>query len=110
MEDELIKNIIDILVSEESSDEGWGGTHKGISPESYDDVAQAILTLIRNNQSEAFGNGYEAGHKVGRAEIEKELMAELRDPCGTIWEHAKRVQDENDRLKQQLKEVEDGKT
>ena len=28
-------------------------------------------------------------------------MAELRDPNGTIWEHAKRLQDENDRLKKE---------
>jgi len=66
------------------------------------ELAQAILTLIRKREEQA--------RKAGRSEIEKELMAELRDPCGTIWEHAKRLQDENDRLKQQLAEVEDGKT
>jgi len=35
----------------------------------------------------------------------EELMAELRDPNGTIWEHAKRLQEENDLLKVQLKDL-----
>ena len=43
--------------------------------------------------------------KRGRATIEKELMAELRDPNGTIWEHAKRLQDENDALKSDRRRV-----
>jgi hypothetical protein len=38
-------------------------------------------------------------YQEGRKEIEKELMCELRDPCGTIWEHAKKQQDKMDSMK-----------
>ena len=31
--------------------------------------------------------------------LNHELMCELRDPCGTIWEHAKKQQDKMDELK-----------
>ena len=37
------------------------------------------------------------GHTLGRKEIEKELMCELRDPNGTIWEHAKYLQEKADK-------------
>ena len=33
---------------------------------------------------------------------ERALMCELRDPNGTIWEHAKILQDQVDELKRQL--------
>lgn len=46
---------------------------------------------------EALDEAYQLGHKEGRHEIEKELMAELRDPNGTIWEHAKYLQDKCDK-------------
>ena len=31
--------------------------------------------------------------------LNHELMCELRDPCGTIWEHAKKQQDKMDEMK-----------
>jgi hypothetical protein len=32
----------------------------------------------------------------------KDYGFELRDPCGTIWDHAKRLQQENERLTSEL--------
>lgn len=49
------------------------------------DIISYILSLLAKQHEESF--------KAGRKEIEKELMCELRDPCGTIWEHAKMLQD-----------------
>lgn len=37
--------------------------------------------------------------------LKKELEAELRDPYGTIWEYAKKLQDENDGLRKQLNRI-----
>mgnify|MGYP001482834893 CR=1 FL=1 len=34
--------------------------------------------------------------------LNKELLCELRDPCGTIWEHATKLQKENDELQNRL--------
>lgn len=33
--------------------------------------------------------------------LDKELMCELRDPNGTIWDHAKNLQDERDKFKEE---------
>jgi len=38
-------------------------------------------------------------------ELDNDLKAELRDPNGTIWEHAKRLQDECDRLNKGVKRI-----
>jgi len=35
--------------------------------------------------------------------LDKELMCELRDPNGTIWEHAKNLQDQLDELRSRVK-------
>jgi hypothetical protein len=35
--------------------------------------------------------------------LEAELMAEIRDPCGTIWEHTKKLQNEIDMHKASYK-------
>ena len=32
-------------------------------------------------------------------DLDRALACELRDPCGTIWEHAKKLQDNNDALR-----------
>lgn len=73
--------------------------------------AQAVIDKVFNEQDirkacqphntfvEYLANAIRRAEKRGRDTIEKELMAELRDPNGTIWEHAKRLQDENDALK-----------
>jgi len=96
MEDEL--NILKDILYKYALVEVPSMENEAYIPESnFEEIAKALLTLIRKREEQA--------HKEGRAEIEKELMAELRDPCGTIWEHAKRLQDENDRLKQQLEEA-----
>jgi chaperonin cofactor prefoldin len=34
--------------------------------------------------------------------LDKELMCELRDPNGTIWEHAKNLQDQLDELRSRV--------
>jgi hypothetical protein len=34
----------------------------------------------------------------------KDLGCELRDPNGTIWDHAKKLQEENERLREALRE------
>ena len=59
--------------------------------------------------------GYESNtllvlDKLAKAEanilqIHKDLGYELRDPCGTIWEHADKVQKENAELKAKLEEM-----
>jgi chromosome segregation ATPase len=36
-----------------------------------------------------------AAHKA-YTDLDRALMCELRDPCGTIWEHAKKLQDQLD--------------
>ena len=54
---------------------------------------------------ELIASALRLAEKRGRATIEKELMCELRDPNGTIWEHAKRLQDENDALKSDRRRV-----
>ena len=38
-------------------------------------------------------------------DLNRSVMCELRDPYGTIWEHAKRIQDENDNLKKEIIEI-----
>lgn len=38
-------------------------------------------------------------------ELNKSLMVELRDPSGTIWEHAKALQKERDELSKQYHEL-----
>ena len=42
--------------------------------------------------------------KAKLAQVHKDLGCELLDPNGTIWEHAAKVQKENDELKRQLAE------
>jgi hypothetical protein len=37
----------------------------------------------------------------------KDLGCEQMDPNGTIWDHAKKLQAENDRLKRELSDLED---
>ena len=48
--------------------------------------------------------------KLAKAEanilqIHKDLGCELSDPCGTIWQHADKVQNENAALKAKLEEM-----
>lgn len=40
--------------------------------------------------------------------LNRELCAELRDPNGTIWEHAERLQKENDELKSRIAAIPNG--
>lgn len=56
--------------------------------------------------SEAFKSHGKSCYERGRKTIEKELMCELRDPNGTIWECATTLQKENDRLKERVAELE----
>jgi hypothetical protein len=61
------------------------------------------------NELEAY-NAMTADRDHWKARFKKldtALMCELRDPCGTIWEHAKRLQDDNDRYKAELQNIAD---
>jgi len=68
---------------------------------SYDDS----VVLLQDKIATALKQVSEQAEKRGRETIEKELMCELRDPCGTIWEHAKKLQDERDSLKKEVKQA-----
>jgi len=59
-----------------------------------EDFMEADISKIAQSLQEA--------HSAGRKEIEKELMAELRDPNGTIWEYAKKQQDRDGNAKIKL--------
>lgn len=78
----------------------------------YTEEAKGLLTALgykvftiedKNIVSEALRKAEERGRKT----IEKELMAELRDPCGTIWERAKKLQDKYDALVIEVKKSEE---
>lgn len=45
--------------------------------------------------------------KVARAllRVDAEYGCEVRDPCGTIWEHAKRVEEERDKHKKAVESM-----
>lgn len=67
--------------------------------EDYSDRISLVIEFCRNFEQEL--NDWKKKYR----ELDKSLMCELRDPCGTIWEHAKKLQDENDAFKKELAEA-----
>jgi polyhydroxyalkanoate synthesis regulator phasin len=72
----------------------------------YGDITDEEWTCLRLDIVEALKSHGKSCYERGRKTIEKELMCELRDPNGTIWECATALQKENDSLKERVAELE----
>ena len=84
--EELIQSIESELPSHPGAADGCWGTMC-----SFGEVADFILAR-------------EAKLRAEIKQIHKDYGCELRDPNGTIWEHAKKVQDENAKLIELVKQ------
>lgn len=88
------------------ADEGLSGTHCSSSAA----LVSAMRILANDIQSDdgvANAAIREAADRIEQLEtsikqIHKEYGCEIRDPCGTIWEYAAKLQKENAELKSRV--------